>query len=661
MDRPLRLCLRVMRTVIRLVTATVFGYGAAVGAQDGTVWPEPAADYLARATAQGVWQPLSAAYLSQSPPVVVSYPVGAHPHDASAPVALGDAAAAFTGLLLADLASSGRVRLDDPIRRYLPDGLDCADARVCDITLQQLATQTSGLPPLPANLFPTDSSNAWREYRESDLLAFLANYRLPPEPLPRESPLGNVLLAWLLGRAHGSDYATALAEHVVRPLGLTDTALLGGGTAAGTLPSRVRSSVGDLSLLLGAMLRPADSPLRAGLMLSRQQRDARASWGLGWRITTVREREQDWPMVWQSARIDRATVFFGFRTDHQRAVVFAGSGEVSLAPLGLAVLEGSALPPMPEPAAVVQDPVEYAGLYESSPGEQLLIRAGSGSLTLQSSGRLAVPLKPRGSDLFSVDGAAVRLSFQRDSRGQIDGFRLSENGVIVPVRRLSSRAPNLRRSEIALSPDKLAEYCGDYAVDNDVVARLRCGEGFSLQFSGARRRELFAYGEDRFASRDGELELVARRDAGGRVDALTLVLLGSEATMARVTWQPVPPATTASLAEERRRRQAAVNKDDVPPAPQTLSAVELVPWTAELPVLTPMSPLPYRHPGSSTPAGSRPASPESPAKRTDSAASVRAAPPTVPARVEALPDSYQRPRLMPPTPQDSGRARDDGT
>lgn len=648
-----------MRTVIRLVTAAVFGYGAAVGAQDGTAWPEPAADYLARATSQGVWHPLSAAYLSQSPTVVVSYPVGAN--DASAPVALGDAAAAFTGLLLADLASSGRVRLDDPIRRYLPDGFDCADARVCDITLQQLASQTSGLPPLPANLFPEDSTNVWREYRESDLLGFLGNYHLPPDPLPRESPLGDVLLAWLLGRAHGSDYATALAEHVVQPLGLVETGLLGGGTAAGTLPSRVRSSIGDLSLLLRAMLRPAESPLRAALMLSRQQRDARASWGLGWRITTVRESDQEWPMVWQAARIDRATVFFGFRTDHQRAVVFAGSGEISVAPLGLALLEGGALPPMPEPAAVVQDPVEYAGLYESSPGEQLLIRAVPGNLTLQSSGRLAVPLKPRGSDLFSVEGAAVRLSFQRDSRGRVDGLRLSENGVIVPVRRLSSRAPNLQRAEIALSQDKLAEYCGDYAVDSDVLARLRCDDTVSLQFSGARRRALFAYAEDRFASRDGELELIARRDAGGRVDALTLVLLGSEATMARVTWQPVPPATMVALADERRRRQTAVNADDSTPAPQTLQTVGLVPWTAQLPVLPPKTPLPYRLPGPSTPAGGHPSSQQSPAKRTGGGASVRAAPPAAPARIEALPDKYVRPRLAPPNPQDSGRARDDGT
>jgi D-alanyl-D-alanine-carboxypeptidase/D-alanyl-D-alanine-endopeptidase len=656
-----------MRTVIRLVTAAVLGYGAAVGAQDGTALPAPAADYLARATAQGTWPQLSAVYLSQSAQSLANYPAGADAPDAGTPVALGDAAAALTGLLHADLASSGRVRLDDPIRRYLPDGVDCVDARVCDLTLQELATQTSGLPPLPTNLFPVDGANVWRDYRESDLLVFLANYRLPAAPLPRDSPLGNVLLAWLLGRAHGEGYATALAERVTRPLGLGDTRLEGG--AAGTLPTRVRSSVGDLSRLLRAMLRPAESPLRAALMLSRQQRDPRASWGLGWRIATVREDDQEWPLVWQSAQVDGAAVFVGFRTDHQQAAVFAGSGDTSLAPLGLALLKGGALPPLPAtPVALAVDPAEYAGLYESSPGEQLLIRAASGGLSLQSSGRLSVGLKSLGPDLLAVDGAAVRLSFQRDASGRIDALRLSENGVIVPIRRLSTRVPNLQRSDIALSADKRRDYCGDYAVDADVVARLHCGDALALQFSGTQRRELFAYAEDRFASRDGELELIARRSTDGQVNALTLVLLGRETTLARTQWLPLPPAAATALADERRQREAAAR--DATTAVQTPAKRETAPWTATLPVLPPANPLPYRAPGTgaapaATPPATRPVAPAPavavPATRTSGSANVRAAPPAAPARVETLPDRFERPRFAPRPEEKAKEASDDGT
>ncbi len=440
-----------MRTAIRLLIAAVLGHAAAAGAQDGAALPAPAADYLERAAAQGSWSQVSATYLSHMSASQTRYPATSEAEPA-ARLALGDASVALTGLLLGDLASSGRVRLDDPISRYLPDGFACADARVCAIGLQELAMQTSGLPPLPTNLFPSDPADPWRDYREADLLTFLANYRLPAQPLPRESPLGNLLLAWLLGRAHGDGYATALRVRVSNPLGLRDTGV-DGDSGPSALPARVRSSSEDLARLLRAMLRPGESPLRAALMLSRQPRDSRANWGLGWRITTVRAEEQEWPLVWQSAQLGGETVFVGFRTDQQQAVALSANGAASLAPLGLALLRAGALPPLPPaPAAASFDPAEFAGLYEFTPGAQLVIRPSASGLSAQISGRLALRLTPLAPDLFAVDGAAIRLSFQRDARGRIDALRWSENGVIVPVRRLSARAPMLPRSEAATSP-----------------------------------------------------------------------------------------------------------------------------------------------------------------------------------------------------------------
>jgi D-alanyl-D-alanine-carboxypeptidase/D-alanyl-D-alanine-endopeptidase len=665
-----RLCLRVMRIVIRLLAAAVLGYGSAAMAQEGAALSAPVTDYLARATAQGTWPQLTVAHVSPSAQTLTRFPAGANAA-ADEALMLGDGAAALTGLLLADLASSGRVRLDDPVSRFLPEGLDCADARVCAITLQQLATHTSGLPPLPTNLFPGVEADIWRGYREGDLLEFLANYRLPSNPVPRESALGSVLLGWLLGRAHGEGYATALAERVSRPLGLKDTRSDDASIAA--LPSHVRSSLVDLSKLLVAMLRPGESPLRAALMLSRQPRDAQSTWGLGWRIAIAREDEQEWPLVWQSAQADGSSIFFGFRTDRQQAIAFDARGSTSLAPLGLAVLGSDRLPPLPAVSVpLTTDPAEYAGLYESGPGLQLLIRSSSAGLSIQSTGRLALRLKPLGPDLFVVDGAAIRLSFQRDARGVIDSLRWSENGVIVPVRRLSSRAPVLARTEIAVDAAKRIAYCGDYAVDTDVIARLQCGTQLTLQFSGAQPRELFAYAEDRFASRDGELELAASRDADGQVAALTLVVLGNETTLQRTRWTSLPAAAGAALADERRRRDAAATAvrdaaDERPPVPR-----EAAPWIRDLPVLQPTSALPYRRPGTHTtsahaaaPAagGSVTASVPAvaPAKRTGDSANVRAAPAAAPARVETLPEKFERPRFAPRADDKAKEASDDGT
>lgn len=690
-----RLCLRVMRTVLRLLTAALLSGSPVAGAQDGATLPAPVATYLERGAAQGSWPRVVSAYVLQSTTSLATYPA-ASADDAAGDTRflLGDAIAAATGLLLAELASSSRVRLDDPISRYLPSDFSCADPRVCALTLQQLAAHSSGLPPVPANLFAADADNLWGDYQETDLLEFLANYRLPDEPGARQSALGQILLAWVLGRAHGGGYAAALSERVSEPLGLratgVDTANVATGHRNGRpapparetpLPVHLYSSVNDQVRLLRAMLRPGDSPLRAALMVSRQPRDTSANWGLGWRINTVSRDEQSWPLVWQAGSAGGQSVFLGFRTDRQEAVALFGTGEASLAPLGLALLDGSNRPPPPAQATALSgDPADYAGLYEFAPGTQLLIRATPEGLTAQTSGRLALPLTPLGPDLFGAAGAPVQLRFQRDATGQIETLRWSESGFIVPVQRLSRRAPALPRTEQALSVDKLRDYCGDYAVDTDVLARFQCDERPALQFSGAQRRELFAYADDRFASRDGEFELIARRDADGQVQALTLVLLGDETELERVRWRSLPKEVTASLRHGQMVREesasaaiaehaAAARASEVP------IPVTRIPWVQQLPVLAPDPVAPYRSPGgvnarpnaaSAAAANARQSSsplPVSvPSSRVGPPANVRPAPAAAPAQIEPLPERFERPRFAPsPRVKPEMETKDDNT
>ena len=62
---------------------------------------------------------------------------------------IGSVSKAFTGILLADRVKAGVVRLDDPVQKYLPEGVQLAKQGAQEITLRHLATHTSGLPRLP--------------------------------------------------------------------------------------------------------------------------------------------------------------------------------------------------------------------------------------------------------------------------------------------------------------------------------------------------------------------------------------------------------------------------------------------------------------------------------------------------------------------------------
>src|SRR5947209_17052959 len=58
----------------------------------------------------------------------------------------------FTTLLLADMADYGIVNLNDSIEKYLPNTVNVPTYNGQKITLEDLATHTSGLPDYPPNM-----------------------------------------------------------------------------------------------------------------------------------------------------------------------------------------------------------------------------------------------------------------------------------------------------------------------------------------------------------------------------------------------------------------------------------------------------------------------------------------------------------------------------
>ena len=72
---------------------------------------------------------------------------------------IGSATKVFTTLLLAEMVSRGEVALDDPIAKYLPAGVAAPTRGGRQITLVDLATHTSGLPPMDPGFRTTDLAN----------------------------------------------------------------------------------------------------------------------------------------------------------------------------------------------------------------------------------------------------------------------------------------------------------------------------------------------------------------------------------------------------------------------------------------------------------------------------------------------------------------------
>jgi CubicO group peptidase (beta-lactamase class C family) len=138
---------------------------------------------------------------------------------------IGSISKTFTALILAQMAAQGKVQLDDPVRSLLPpDAVNKPQGP--EITLLDLATHHSGLPPMPDNLDPRDPE-AMASYHDEDLYAFLRARGLArsDDPEFEYSNLGFGLLGTALAQRAGTTYAELLKREVTDPLGLHDTAL----------------------------------------------------------------------------------------------------------------------------------------------------------------------------------------------------------------------------------------------------------------------------------------------------------------------------------------------------------------------------------------------------------------------------------------------------
>ncbi|MFF4607728.1 serine hydrolase domain-containing protein [Streptomyces sp. NPDC001339] len=204
---------------------------------------------------------------------------------------LGSLSKTFTVLLLAELARAGALALDDPLSAHLPPDLPLPHPHSHRITLWHLATHTSGLPRIPADLVagallrPYD--NAYAAYDTERLLRAFARTRPRNRPGTRwrYSNFGVALLGPAMSHAAGAGYPALLRERVLGPLRLTGTTLGPGATGTDAVGHRtngvtpvasadmgafaasgaVRSTPGDLLGYLEAHLSPEDSPLSGPL------------------------------------------------------------------------------------------------------------------------------------------------------------------------------------------------------------------------------------------------------------------------------------------------------------------------------------------------------------------------------------------------------------
>lgn len=472
-------------------------------------------------------------------------------------VELGALSEAYVGLLLADLAVAGKVRLDDSLVQTMPEGFAFVDPSVGACSLQQLATYRSGLPALPPNLFPRSAQDPFADYGADALHALLGHAR---SAAGTSGVLDHAVLAHALELRTGGDAAALLRTRVIGELGLEHTGFGDDGLVTGhdlgeavppwhyaaLTPSRgLRSDLDDQLKFAQALLRPGDGPLQQALLLARQARGAAA---FGWHVLMVQGDGQEWPLLWNGGSTAGHAAFLGLRMDRQQAVVLLGNTSSDLTSLGLALLTDAA-PPILPPRLRRLDPVaagDYAGLYRFGPKDEVVVRADDGGLAVQRKGQFPLHLVAYDEDAFLFAGADAQITFQRNGARNVESLLLHQGGANLAAPRLSLRAPQLVREQVEPELVQRDACVGDYALGGLVQLRLApLGAGLSWQLSGGPRHPLVAFGPQRYASIDGALELRCI-EAKGAVEALALNLAGGEIEVPRLRWSAAVTASSAN-------------------------------------------------------------------------------------------------------------------
>ncbi|MFB9845549.1 serine hydrolase domain-containing protein [Mucilaginibacter ginsenosidivorans] len=140
---------------------------------------------------------------------------------------IGSITKTFTATLLAYYANEGKVKLDDPITRYLPDSVS-VNPELKGITLQMLSNHSSGLPRLPDNLdnHDLDPLNPYKDYEKQHLFTYLKTCKLAGKPGEKYaySNLGVGLLGTILEQVSGKTFEQMVEELICKPLGMNSTA-----------------------------------------------------------------------------------------------------------------------------------------------------------------------------------------------------------------------------------------------------------------------------------------------------------------------------------------------------------------------------------------------------------------------------------------------------
>jgi len=353
----------------------------------------------------------------------------------------------FTAAAILNLEQQGKLKLSDPLSKYIPDFLN-GDR----ITIEQLLAHSSGLPDFYS--LPEYPIKKYQRVTLPDLIAWVKTKPLDflPGSKSSYSNTGYGFLAYIIEQVSGEPYEEFVAREILKPAGLKDTATFRDDAiipdrAAGYQPGLgdhgLRNALSyDKTILTGsASLYSTTADLYAWsrTLFSDKLVDLRQT-PYGWNARETKTRHK---YLEQDGRAPGFVSHVSLFLDDQLTVIVLSNLEDAAANVLADDLAAIALgedPKLPAPRRIVKEsiprPDEFVGTYEVRPTLLLDIRADGDTLFMRGTGGDYLPLEPIGKDAFFYRQLYVKVGFKRDKAGKIEA--LLWNGDF-PCKKLSDK------------------------------------------------------------------------------------------------------------------------------------------------------------------------------------------------------------------------------
>jgi CubicO group peptidase (beta-lactamase class C family) len=342
----------------------------------------------------------------------------------------------FTAAAIVVLEKQGKLKLSDPLSKWIPDYLNGEK-----ITVEQMLTHRSGLPDYYG--LPEHATKKSQRVTLPDLIAWVKTKPLDflPGSDTRYSNTGYAFLAYIVEQVSGKSYEEFVRDEFFEPAGMKDSGtfrddVIISGRAAGYQPWTGEIGLRnappyDKTILTGAAsfysttgdLYAWCRGLQEGKFFDMKKLDHAYGWGeresvgIGGKKRKFLEQDGRAPgFASHVAMYADEDIVVVALSNEEDAAVDAMAGDLAALAYGEAVH-----PPAARLKAKLKPNAgEFAGRYEVRPDFLLDVKEDGGTLFLRGTGGDYLPLEAIGADTFFYRQLYVAVRFNRSKGGAVD-------------------------------------------------------------------------------------------------------------------------------------------------------------------------------------------------------------------------------------------------